>query len=133
MEVGRKGCQTALALDIRKSAALVVLNLWVESFREHTFLMVLGTPNHKFSYFITKILLLSGVSVPKTIGNTCLPMVTTHRLRIAVLWELQGRPAVGGLLGDEELQSLAPGQRLKETEGVLSLCGFRHRCASCDI
>ena len=33
--------------------------------------------------FITVILLLSGVSVPKTIKNRCFPMAVTHRLRTA--------------------------------------------------
>ena len=36
-------------------------------------------------YFITVLLLLRDVSVPKTIRNMCFPMVAIHRLRTAVL------------------------------------------------
>lgn len=48
-----------------------VLNLWVATTGKHP--------------VITAVLLLSGVSVSKTIGKTCFPVVATHGLRIPAL------------------------------------------------
>lgn len=46
---------------------------------------------------MTVIWLLSGASAPKTLGNMCCPMVTTHRLKAAARDHASGKVRENGV------------------------------------